>query len=86
MNFDALQTVLGLCALINYGVLIAWFLCFWLAHERLHRLHGRWFQLTPDQFDAMHYLGMAIYKILILVFNLVPWIALKVLPSLAEVA
>lgn len=84
MNIDAVRTVFGLCTLINSGVLIVWFLFFWLAHEQLFRLHGRWFPLDLNQFNATHYLGMAIYKILILVFNLVPWIALTVMPCVAE--
>ena len=52
-----------------------------LAHDWRYRWHGRWFQLSMDHFDALHYGGMALFKIGILLFNLVPYIALL---SLAE--
>lgn len=79
MSLDTLQSVLGLCALINYGVLMLWFGVFVLAREPLQRLHGRWFRLSSTQFDALHYGAMAAYKLLVLVFNLVPWLALQLL-------
>ncbi|HEX4896085.1 MAG TPA: hypothetical protein VFV11_07130 [Solimonas sp.] len=79
MSLDTLQSVLGLCALISYGVLMLWFGVFVLAREPLQRLHGRWFRLSSTQFDALHYGAMAAYKLLVLVFNLVPWLALQLL-------
>jgi hypothetical protein len=61
---------------INYGVLLFWLLAFRLAHSWMFRLHGRWFQLSEERFDANHYGGMAAYKIGILLFNLTPDVAL----------
>jgi hypothetical protein len=52
-----------------------WFAIFVLGHDWLHRLHGRWFRLSREQFDSIHYAGIAHYKVGILLFNLVPWIA-----------
>ena len=43
-------------------------------------MHGRWFKLSAETFDAIHYSGMAVYKIGILLFNLVPLVALFLLP------
>ena len=64
---------------LNYVVLVIWFGTFFLAHDWLFRLHTRWFKLSVERFDALTYAGMAIYKIGILLFNLVPLIALKLL-------
>lgn len=64
------------CAIINYGILLLWFLVFILAHDWMYLFHGRWFHLTVDQFDMVHYAGMAIFKIGIILLNLVPYIAL----------
>jgi hypothetical protein len=41
----------------------------------MYRLHSRWFQVSRETFDALHYAGMTIYKVGILLFNLVPLIA-----------
>jgi hypothetical protein len=66
------------CAIVNYAVLILWFIVFMWAHDWMFRLHGRWFHLTESQFDTLHYGGMAVYKIGILLLNLVPFIALHI--------
>ena len=72
------RDVLLWCTIINYGVLVVWFLVFLLVHDWMHRLHSRWFQLSREQFDALHYGGITLYKIGILLFNLVPYIALRI--------
>lgn len=61
---------------LNYTVLLVWFVTFAYAHEPLYRLHGRWFRLAPEAFDAIHYAAMAAYKIAIIVLNLMPYLAL----------
>lgn len=43
----------------------------------LPRGHGRWFRLALERFDAVHYAGMAMYKIAAVLFNLVPYLALR---------
>jgi hypothetical protein len=42
----------------------------------LQRLHSRWFGLSDEQFYAIHYAGMAIFKIGIFLFDLAPFVAL----------
>ena len=76
MSIAIARDVLLWCAVINYGVLLVWFLFFLLAHDWMYRLHGRWFHLSVEQFDALHYAGMALFKIGILLLNLVPYVAL----------
>lgn len=73
-----LQAVLGWSAVLNLAVLLWWFALFALARDRVHRLHGRWFQLSRERFDALHYAGMAFYKLAILLFNVAPWLALRI--------
>ena len=76
MSIEVVRAFLIRCTIVNYVVLIVWFLVFLLAGDRLYGLYGRWFQLTRTQFNALHYGGMSVYKIGILLFNLVPLIAL----------
>ena len=78
MSIAMVREALLWCTLINYGVLLVWWLFFLLAHDWMYQLHGRWFHLSVEQFDALHYAGMAIFKIGILLFNLVPYMALHI--------
>jgi hypothetical protein len=68
-------------AIVNYAILFAWFLAFTCAHQALYGLHTRWFRLSVDQFDAIHYAGMTAYKIAVLSLNVAPYIALRIATS-----
>jgi hypothetical protein len=76
MEFAVLKHVLLISTLINYAIVTVWFLVFIYAHEALYRLHTRWFRLSPPDFDKIHYSAMAMYKVGVLLLNLVPLIAL----------
>jgi len=78
MTIELVRDVLGWSALINYAVLIWWFLVFHFAHDWIYGLHGRWFKLSVERFDAIHYAAMAFYKLCIFVFNLAPYLALRI--------
>jgi hypothetical protein len=76
MSIEFARSFLMWCTIINYGILLVWFLVFVIARDRIRRFHSRWFRLSDEQFDALHYIGMSIYKIGILLFNLVPFVVL----------
>jgi len=79
MNIDTLRRMLAWSTLINYVILIIWFVAFTLAHDWIRELHGRWFRMSPEQFDLAHYFGISIYKIGIMLFNLAPYLALHIM-------
>jgi len=79
MTVHELQSVLVWCLILNYALLILWFAVFVLAHDWIYRMHTRWFKLSPEAFDAANYLGMAIYKIGVILFVLIPFIALWIM-------
>lgn len=78
MSIEVTRNFLLWCTVINYGVLLVWFLLFAFAHDWIQRIHGRWFRLSSDQFDALRYAGMAIFKVGIILFNLVPFVVLLI--------
>ena len=49
---------------------------FRLAHDWIYRLHSQWFPMPIEQFNAIHYAGIAVYKIGVLLFTVVPYVAL----------
>lgn len=62
----------------NYVILLVWFVAFTAAHDTVYRLHTRWFALSRRSFDALHYGGMTVYKVGILVLNLAPLAAILI--------
>lgn len=75
---ETLRAMLGWCTLINIIVLLYWWLVLWLAHDWVYRTHTRWFRIPVEKFDAIHYAGMAFFKLVVIVFNLVPYLALRI--------
>lgn len=78
MTAETVRSVLGWSALINYGLLVLWFGFFVLAHDWMYRFHTKFFSLTAEKFDSAHYASMAFFKLLVVVFNLAPYLAMRI--------
>ena len=76
MTTEFLCRFLAWSLAFNYLVLLVWFFVFVFARGWFRGLHGRWFRMQDATFDAIHYAGMAAYKLGILLFNLAPLVAL----------
>ena len=81
MSIIILRDFLFWSAVIHIGLLLWWLLFFTFAHDLVYRMHTRWFKLSHERFDAIHYAGMACYKILIFVFSIVPYFALLIVTA-----
>lgn len=77
MAIETIRNMLGWCTLINLSILLSWFLLFAVARDWIYRFHGRWFRLTTERFDAIHYSGMAFFKLGIVLLNLTPYLVLR---------
>jgi len=78
MTVEIIRDVLGWCSVINVGLLLFWWLWFMLGHDFIYRFHGKWFKLSVERFDAIHYTLIGIFKIGIFLFNIVPYLALRI--------
>ena len=50
-----------------------------LAHNGVYRLHSKWFKLSAERFDEIHYIGITFFKICIFIFNIAPYFALRII-------
>jgi len=78
MTIEVLRDMLLWCTVINFGMLLLWFAMFTLAGGWIYRMHSKWFPMSREAFNAMHYAGMGLFKLAIFVFNLVPYLALLI--------
>jgi hypothetical protein len=78
MMLETTRNVLLWCLVMNYGLLLLWFIFFITMHDFMYRMHSRWFNLSVGHFDALHYGLMGLYKLAIILFLLVPFIALHI--------
>jgi hypothetical protein len=78
MTIELIRDALAWCAVINIGLLLWWYLFITFAHDLTYRWHTKWFKMSVDTFDAIHYGGMGLFKIGIFLFNLGPYLALRI--------
>jgi len=78
MTLEIIRSTLAWSTVINLGILLWWFIFISLAHDWTYRFHSKWFKLSEEKFDTIHYAGMALFKIGIFLFNLAPYLALRI--------
>ncbi len=78
MTVETLREMLGWCSVINIGILLYWWLFVSFAHDWVYRQHSRWFKISVESFDAFNYGGIGLFKLFVIVFNLVPYLALRI--------
>jgi hypothetical protein len=78
MNIDMIREILLWCFVINMGILLWWWLFFTLAHDWVYQFHSKWFKISVEQFDTIHYAGIIFFKLGIFFFNIVPYVALLI--------
>jgi hypothetical protein len=79
MNIEMLRHFFAWCTVINFSILILWFVLHLAAHSQLTGLSRRFFSMNTDKYDSMSCKGMLAFKIGIFIFNLAPYIALRIM-------
>lgn len=79
MTIQALTDFFMWCSIINGGMLLYAVILSVFAPDFLYRTQSWFFPLERDKFNAIYYAFLGGYKILFLVFCLVPYIALLII-------
>ncbi|NLS95813.1 MAG: hypothetical protein GXX96_27070 [Planctomycetaceae bacterium] len=78
MQLDTLTTFFMWCTVIDGALLVLWTVVFLFAPDLVYRTQSRWFPIPRQTFDVVMYGFLGLFKILFLVFNLVPYLALLI--------
>ncbi|WP_416897144.1 MAG: DUF6868 family protein [Minwuia sp.] len=79
MTQDQWTELLGWCLVVNYAVLLISTVYLAAFREAGLRLHSRLFGLPETRIMEVSFQYLAAYKVLVLVFNLAPWLALQIM-------
>jgi hypothetical protein len=79
MTLETLAAFLGWCTLINMGMLIFASLAMVSMRETMMKMHGSMFGLDDTDLARAYFQYLAQYKILVFVFNLMPYLALRIM-------
>jgi len=79
MDIQTLTSFFMWCTIINTGLIFFLALVFMLAPDLTYRLQSTFIPISRDTFNIVFYSFIGLLKVLVLVFNVVPWIALLII-------
>ncbi len=78
MDIQALKTFFMWCTIINGALLFLWTLMFKVAPDLVYRTQSKWFPIPRETFNVIMYSFLGLFKIIFLVFNVIPYLALLI--------
>ena len=79
MDVQTLTTFFMWCTIINGALLSLWIIIFMVAPDLVYRTQSKFFPIPQDTFNVVFYAFLGLFKIIFLVFNVVPYVALLIL-------
>jgi len=76
MNLQLLTDFFMWCTIINGGLLLIWTGMYLICPDLLYRTQKKWFPGSKEIFFMMMYCFVGFFKVLYLMLNVVPFIAL----------
>ncbi|MDY0165367.1 MAG: hypothetical protein RBS80_02425 [Thermoguttaceae bacterium] len=78
MDLQTARAFFMWCTVIN-AALLAWsFLVCAYAGNWIYRMHSKWFPMPRETFNVVIYSFIGVYKVFVIVFNAVPYLALLI--------
>ncbi|WP_353310180.1 DUF6868 family protein [Candidatus Albibeggiatoa sp. nov. NOAA] len=79
MTIEFAKSFLMWSSIINMSLMIIWALFVTAIPNTVYRMQTKFFDIKRDSFDTVIYLFFGIYKLLIIFFNIIPWIVLEII-------
>ena len=78
MTLETIRAFFGWCTLVNWGILIIWWVFLMAGRGWIRRVLGGMFGIPQENIGAIHYKMMAYFKAGTILFALTPYIALRI--------
>lgn len=75
--YTTLSSVLLRCWIVGFVMLFIWLGVTLLMGEVIYDLHGSLFGLTGHELNVIFYCGMGLFKLAVIVFFFMPWLAIR---------
>ncbi len=79
MDLQTLKEFFMWCSIINGGLLAFLVVITSLAPDLVYRTQKKWFPLSREHFEVVMYGFLGLFKVSLIVFNLVPFLALLII-------
>ncbi|MBT6153276.1 MAG: hypothetical protein HOL01_03595 [Planctomycetaceae bacterium] len=79
MEIQTLTSFFMWCTILNTSLLVFWSIIFLVAPDWVYRTQSRWFPISRETFNVAMYCFLGLFKIVLIVFNLMPYLALLII-------
>ena len=79
MYYNVIRAFFGWCSIINGGLLTLASILIRFSGDWFFGMHNKWIPITEDSFHLAIYILLGFFKIIVVVFNLVPYIVLMII-------
>ena len=79
MDIATLKEFFMWMTMINFGLFMFSAIMCMLCKGFIQRVHGKMFGLAPETINAFLYGFLGVYKMVFMIFVLIPWIALTIM-------
>jgi len=79
MDIHTLTRFFMWCTVINGTLLVLWTAMCIFAPDLVYRMQSKWFPISRESFNLIIYSFLGLFKIIVLVFNVVPYVALLII-------
>jgi len=78
MDIQTLTAFFMWCTIINGAMLVLSAAMIMLAQDFVYSMHSKWFHIRRETFNVAIYSFLGFFKIVFIVFNVVPYVALLI--------
>ena len=79
MTMYEIREMLGWCSAFNIVMLTVMFVLVTVMRPWVYKMHSKMFPITESQFNIAIYSFFGFYKVVVYVFNIIPWVALCIM-------
>lgn len=79
MNVESVSAFLMWCTVINGSLLVFWTCACILLPDTVYQLQSKWFAIPREKYDLVMYSLLGLFKVMFLIFNLVPYLAIQLI-------
>ncbi len=74
---EVIAKILFRCWIVGFLMMLFSLVVFMLTGEIFYEIHGKMFGLSPHELDLIMYCGLALFKVFVLIFFLLPWLSIR---------
>lgn len=79
MSIDELTQFFMWCTIINTALFTFWTAMIFFSPDLVYRTQSKWFPIPRPTFDVIMYSFLGLFKIMLIVFNVTPLVALLII-------